>query len=269
MTSDPETLIVERRDGICFVTLNRPDAHNAFNGTMRRELGGLWRHLRRDDEVRVVVLTGAGDRAFCVGVDRKEVRDPADLNPAKRAGPFMVDDLGDELGPKSNNLWKPIVCAVNGMACGGAFYLLGEVDIVIASRQATFFDPHVSYGLASSYESMHMLQRMPLGELLRMQLMGNAERISADRAHQIGLVSEVVEADELAGAAERVAATIAGYPPLAVQGTLRATWAARELSRRQALDLGYAFVALGNDRDAIGAGQAGFLGGQRQEWRLR
>jgi enoyl-CoA hydratase/carnithine racemase len=163
MTSDPETLFVERRDGVCFVTLNRADAHNAFNGAMRRELRELWRGLRRDNDVRVVVLSGAGERAFCVGVDRKDVRDPADFNPANRAGPFMVDDLGDEIGPKSNNLWKPVVCAVNGMACGGAFYLLGEVDILIAARHATFFDPHVSYGLASSYESMHMLQRMPLG----------------------------------------------------------------------------------------------------------
>src|SRR5207247_747296 len=109
-----------------------------------------------------------------------------------------------------------------------------EVDIIIAADHATFFDPHVTYGMTSSFESMHMLQKMPLGEVLRMQLLGNYERMGAQRAHQIGLVSEVVPAEQLREAAGWVAETIASQPALAIQGTLRAIWAAQDHTRQQA-----------------------------------
>ena len=82
--------------------------------------------------------------------------------------PFMFDDPGDNLGPKSNDLWKPVIAAVNGMACGGAFYMLGEVEFIIAADHATFFDPHVSYGMTACFESIHMLQKMPFGEIVRL-----------------------------------------------------------------------------------------------------
>ena len=94
-------------------------------------------------------------------------------------------------------MWKPVIAAINGIACGGALYLLAESDILIAAEGATFFDPHVTYGMPASYESMLMVGRMPLGELLRMQLTGAAERISAQRAYQVGLVSEVVPLADL------------------------------------------------------------------------
>src|SRR4051812_45833977 len=216
---------------------------------MQRELHALWRGLRRHDDVRCVVLTGAGEKAFCTGIDRMEQMgdegddstDPDVVGSGRT--PFMFNDPGDNIGPKSNDLWKPVVAAVNGIACGGAFYMLGEADILVAAEDATFFDPHVTYGMPASYESMLMVGRMPLGEVLRMQLLGAAERTSAQRADQVGLVSEVAPAAELMGAAAGVAQAIAASPPLAVQATLRATWAAAELSRSQALSLGYAYVA--------------------------
>lgn len=272
---DYETLLYEEKDGVAWLTLNRPDKLNSFNYKMQLELQETWQALRGNDDVRVVVLTGAGDKAFCTGIDRDEAMGdypkPREERTVGAAGdtPFMFDDPGLRICPKTNDLWKPIIAAVNGIACGGAFYMLGEVDIIIAAEEATFFDPHVTYGMTSSFESMHMLQKMPLGELLRMQLLGNYERLSARRAYEIGLVSEVVPRDKLHEAAEWVASIIASAPPLAVQGTIRATWAANELPRSQALALGYAYVSMGTNQDSIREGQQAFKSGQRPKWRLR
>jgi enoyl-CoA hydratase/carnithine racemase len=268
-----ETLLYEETHGVAWVTLNRPEVHNAFNAQMQRELRELWTGLRRDDAVRVVVLTGAGDKAFCTGIDRTETMGASAAPRTRVVGagstPFMFDDPGANIGPKSCDLWKPVIAAVNGMACGGAFYMLGEVEFIIAAEHATFFDPHVTYGMTAAFEPMHMLQKMPFHEIMRLTLLGNHERLSAKRAYEIGLVSEVVPGDGLRAAAAWAADAIASAPPLAVQGTVRALWAARELSRAQALSLGYAFVGLGTSQESIRAGQAAFAAGKRVQWKLR
>ena len=269
-----ETIEVSKADGVAWVTLNRPEVRNAVNEQMQRELHEVWTAFRYDDEVRCVVLTGAG-QSFCTGIDRAEAVSE-DNNASMAAGdypgyptPWMYDDPGRDLGPKMCDLWKPVIAAVQGIACGGAFYLLGEVDVIIASDDATFFDPHVTYGMAAVFESVHMLQRMPLGEVLRMQLTGAYERVSAQRAYEIGLVSEVVGRDELASAAERLARVIASQPALAVQATLRTIWAAQDVPRRQALDASVALVAAGNTPEALAEGQTFFESGKRVDWRLR
>ena len=266
-----ETLLYEERNGVAWVTLNRPDKLNAFNGVMMQELSDVWRSLRGNDAVHVAVLTGAGEKAFCTGIDRMEAVTDRDDKPVGSPGesPFMFDDPGERVGPKTNDLWKPVIAAVNGIACGGAFYMLGEVDIVIASESATFFDPHVTYGMTSSFESMHMVYKMPFGEVVRMQLLGNDERMSAKRAYEIGLVSEVVPLAQLPEAAGWVAERIAEKPPLAIQGTLRALWAARDLPRSQALGLGYTFVKMGTNQESLREGQRSFERGDRPKWRLR
>jgi enoyl-CoA hydratase/carnithine racemase len=269
-----ETLGYEERDGVATVTLNRPEVHNAFNDAMMRELHSCWRSLRGNDDVRAVVLTGAGDRAFCTGLDRTEANIGA-LNPDIAIGnrgdtPLHFDDPGDWIAPRTGaDLWKPVIAAVNGMACGGAFYLLGEADFAIAADTATFFDPHVSFGMAAVLEPIMMTSRVPLSELARMSLLGADERMSAQRAFQVGLVSEVVPGAELAAAAHRVAAAIAAKPPLAVQTTIRAIWYARELGYRQAIDVGRTLVMLGTDEKSLAEGQRAFTSGERPKWRLR
>lgn len=269
--ADYETVRYEITDGVGWVTLNRPEVMNAFDGRMLEELSAIWRSMRSDDNVRCAVITGEGDRAFCTGIDRSGIA--TDGTAAGGVGfdgsPFHFDDPGARLGPKSNDLWKPVIAAVNGIACGGAFYILGECDILIAADNATFFDPHVTYGMPASYESMLMVGRMPLGEVLRMQLTGAAERISAARAHQVGLVSEVVPLADLHAAATALAGTIAASPTLAVQATLKAVWTAFEVGRRQGLDLGYSFVAMGMTDDSLAEGQRRFASGERAPWRLR
>ena len=257
--------------GVGWVTLNRPDRMNAFDKVMCEELSALWRSLRTDDSVRCVVLGAAGGRAFCTGIDRDFI--PAGEGSAATYdfSPFTYDDPGKLLGPKANELWKPVIAAVDGIACGGAFYLLGEVDFIIATEASRFFDPHVTYGMPAVYEPLLMLHRgMPFGEVLRMTLLGNHEHVSAERAHQIGLVSEVVaDADALHEAAGWAAAAIASAPAAATQATLRTLWAGRELSRQQALGLGDTFLHLGMSEEGLAEGQQVFASGRRITPRTR
>jgi enoyl-CoA hydratase/carnithine racemase len=276
---DFETILYEAVDGVATVTLNRPEVHNAFNQKMQAELRTVWRTLRREDSVRAIVLTGAGERAFCAGIDRGETMGhwTSEADVANQRGdtgyasatPWHFDDPGENIGPKTNDLWKPVIAAVNGIACAGAFYLLGEVDVVIAAEDATFFDPHVTYGMTAGFESMHLLQKMPFHEIMRIALAGAHERMSAARGYDIGFVTEVVKAEDLMAAAHRFASIVASAPATAIQGTVRALWTAQELSRQQALDMAGVIVRLGSDPAALFEGQERFAKQGRVEWRKR
>ncbi|PBC62757.1 enoyl-CoA hydratase [Streptomyces sp. Tue6028] len=249
----------DKDTGVAVVTIDRPARLNAIDLGTAAELAAAWRDFRYDDGVRAVVVTGAGERAFSTGIDR-------DAAVPQPGSPFMVDDPLLTIGPKANDLWKPVIAAVNGMACGGAFYLLGEAEFVVADETATFFDPHTTYGMVSAYESVHMAQRMPFGEVARMALMGTAERISARRAHEVGLVSELTPPGAALDAAVECAAVIASHPPEAVQGTVRALWLAKEAARAQALAHAPQLVSLGNLPTER---QAGLFTGRRPGFRLR
>lgn len=270
-----ETITYEVDDGVAWVTLNRPEVLNAFNHQMEAELKSVWRDMRGDDDVRVAVITGAGDRAFCTGIDRAESLNPEVQGAAAEAGklvgfptPWTYDDPGANLCPKMNQMWKPVIAAVNGMACAGAFYLLGEVEFIIAAEHATFFDPHVTFGMTASYEPIHMLQKVPFQEIMRMSLLGSAERMSAKRAYEVGMVSEVVPKEELRERAEWAARVIAEAPPLGIQGTVRSLWTGLELSRRQALEMAELLLSIGSDPRQLMAGQEVFQG-TRREPRIR
>jgi enoyl-CoA hydratase/carnithine racemase len=232
-------LAADKDTGVAVVTVDRPTRLNAIDLPTVGELNVLWRELRFDDTVRAIVLTGAGGRAFSTGLDRDAVVPQPD-------SPYMQDDPLLTVGPKANDLWKPVVAAVEGMACGGAFYLLGESEFIGAGADPEFFDPHTAYGMVSAYESVLLAQRMPYGEVARMMLMGTAERISARRAYEIGLVSELTEPGGALAAATACAAVIAGYPPTGVQGTVRALWAAKEAARGAGWAQAPHLIALGN-----------------------
>lgn len=249
----------DKDTGVAVVTLDRPERLNAIDLAMRDELVAVWRELRFDDTVRAVVLTGAGERAFCTGLDREAVV-------PQPGSPYMTDDPLLRVGPKANDLWKPVVGAVRGMACGGAFYLLAEADFLVADPDATFFDPHTTYGMVSAYESMLTALRMPYGEAARTALMGSAERMSARRAHEIGFVSEVTEPGGALAAALGCAGVIAGYPPEGVQGTVRALWAAKEAALAHAFAQAPHLIALGN---LPGERQAELFRARRRDHRVR
>jgi enoyl-CoA hydratase/carnithine racemase len=232
-------LDTDKDTGVAVLTLDRPERLNAIDLATADELACVWRALRFDDTVRAVVLTGAGGRAFSTGLDRDAVV-------PQPSSPYSQDDPLIAIGPKSNDLWKPVIAAVAGMACGGAFYLLGEADFVVADETAAFFDPHTSYGMVGAYESVLMAQRMPYGEVARMVLMGNAERMGARRAYEVGLVSEVTAAGQALETAVRCATVIAGYPTNGVQGSVRALWAAKEAARERGWAAAPHLITLGN-----------------------
>ncbi|WP_274559731.1 enoyl-CoA hydratase/isomerase family protein [Streptomyces spiramyceticus] len=249
----------DKESGVAVVTLDRAHKHNAVDLDMAGQLSSAWRDFRFDDNVRAVVVTGAGEKAFCTGIDR-------DVDVPQPSSPYSVDDPLIAIGPKANDLWKPVIAAVRGMACGGAFYLLGEAEFIVAAEDAVFFDPHTTYGMVSAYEAIYMAQRMPFGEVARMALMGTAERVSARRAYETGLVSEVAEPGDELKAAVRCAEVIASYPTEAVQGTVRAVWAAKEGARSQALAQAPHLVALGNLPPER---QAALFTARRPEFRTR
>ena len=198
-----DTLEYEESEGVAVVTLNRPEVHNAFNETMQRELQEMWQSLRTNDAVRC----GGADGSRRPGLLHREstgVRCRAPKSEYK-FDPYTYEDPGRVIGPRSQGLWKPVIAAVNGMACGGAFYLLGESDFIIASETATFFDPHVTYGMPAVFEPNLMASRMPFGDLMRMTLMGTHERISARRAEMMGMVTQVVAPGDLLPVARGVA----------------------------------------------------------------
>src|SRR5215475_2112185 len=192
-------------DRVATITLNRPEVLNAFNRTMCEEMRAAWRLVKTDPSVHAVVLRAAGERAFCAGLDTKQpYGQPDDV--------WNHEDPGELLSPKWQQVWKPVVCAVQGMCTGGAFYFVNESDVVICSEDATFFDSHVTYGLVSAIEPVGLMRRIGLGESLRIALAGNRERVTAGTALRIGLVTEVVPASELWGRADELARMIASHP---------------------------------------------------------
>lgn len=241
MSSDRyETIAYETSgDRVATITLDRPEVLNAFDRRMCEEVRDAWHRVKEDPEVHAVVLRAAGDRGFCAGLDtKKPYGQPANV--------WNHQDPGELLSPKWQKVWKPVVCAVHGMCTAGAFYFLNESDIVICSSDATFFDSHVTYGLVSALEPVGLLRRVGLGETLRMALLGNDERVTAETALRIGLVTEVVERSRLWDRAHEVAAAIARKPTSATQGTVRAIWESLDRPYRAAMEQGLIYTRLGN-----------------------
>lgn len=234
-----ETLLVGYDAHVLTATLNRPQAMNSFNQAMVEDFAGLWNLVRNTDEIHVVVLRAAEGRAFCTGVDVRE-------GIFHESNPWSQSDPGDHLSPKQNRVWKPVVTAVHGLCGGGAFYWLNESDIIICSEDAEFFDPHVTYGMTAALEPIGLTHRIPLGDVLRIALLGNDERLTAQTALRIGLVSEVVDRASLWGRADELARIIAAKPAAAIQGTVRAIWESLDLPRNVALARGVAYTQLGN-----------------------
>ncbi|MET7568457.1 enoyl-CoA hydratase/isomerase family protein [Streptomyces sp. NPDC005492] len=256
---DLKTVLFEVTDHVATITLNRPQAMNSFNQRMLDDFSTIWDRVKTDDDVRVVVLRGSGERAFSTGMDVKEGID-------RHPNVWSQTDPGEFLSPKLNQVWKPLVCAVHGMAAGGAFYWLNEADILICSEDATFFDPHVSYGLTAALEPIGLARRIPLGETLRIALLGLDERVSAARALQIGLVSEVLPGERLWDRADEIARIIAAKPPAAIQGTVRAIWESLDATRTQALRGGLSYTQIGNP---IGKAEVDRSAVPRGRWTLR
>ncbi|MEO5873757.1 MAG: enoyl-CoA hydratase/isomerase family protein [Streptosporangiaceae bacterium] len=232
-----QTLEVSRHGHVGWLVFNRPERRNAMNNAMRDELRLAWTELADDPEVRVIV-NAANGKSFQTGADVLEL---------------ATDGVGMERYRKSVEEWdlgftswqlgidKPVIAAVNGVCAGGGLHFVADADIVLAASDAAFTDPHVSVGQVSAIETIALMRKMPVEAVLRMALVGRYERMSADRAFQLGLVSEVIDPPErLHEAAQELAEKIARNSPAALAATKRALWGALEQGLTDACKAGAA-----------------------------
>jgi enoyl-CoA hydratase/carnithine racemase len=222
-----ETILFDVVDHVATITLNRPNELNAFNISMIAELDSVWKSIRDDDDIRVAIIRADG-RAFCVGRDAQEIA----ATPPDQLNPLGKSPL-EALSPKWQRVWKPVIVAVNGLCGASAFYWVNEADIVIASEDAVFFDSHISVGAPALNEVLSLTRRIPIGEAMRLALLSLDERMSVQRALQIGLVSEIVPREDLWDRAAQLASIIASKSPIAVQTTVRGVWESLELGRAE------------------------------------
>jgi enoyl-CoA hydratase/carnithine racemase len=223
-----ETLRIEHDGPVGWLVFNRPEAGNAMNAAMMSELEDAWRGLDDDSDVRVIVNTGTGD-AFQTGLDVTQLsRDPQALREqSRRTKAFEL-----RLTAWHNGVTKPVIAAVNGVCAGGGLHFVADADIVIAASSASFLDPHVSVGQASVYETIALAKKSPMEAILRMAFTGVHERMTAARAYQLGICSQVVDPpDRLRAEAQQLAEGIARRPPELLAATKRALWNALEEAR--------------------------------------
>jgi enoyl-CoA hydratase/carnithine racemase len=236
-----ETLIVEKKGRVGWLIFNRPEVLNALNIRMSSELPRAWKELDEDDDVSVIVNTGRG-RGFHSGVDVKEVADAGGM--AGRVS--RQDPDGPSRGGmtgRMNGVWKPVICAVNGLCAGAGFHWVADADFVVASRNAVFLDPHVSVGQVTAAEPIGLIGRMPFGSIMRMVLMGSYERIDAEQARELGLVTEVIDHERFEERVQEIAETVARNSPSTMMASKRAIWNGLQTALDDALEFGYRILS--------------------------
>jgi enoyl-CoA hydratase len=220
-----ECLKVERRGPVGWLINNRPDRLNAMSARMRDEFALAWTELDGDPDVRVIVHTGEG-RAFQTGVDVQEIAsDGVGMERYRRS----VEEFDLHFTSWHQQVWKPVITAVNGVCAGGGFHWIADADIVIAASDAEFFDPHVSIGQVVSLEAIGLIRKMPVEAVMRMAFVGRHERLSAERAYELGMISQIVDPPErLREDAQALGEKVARNSPAAMRATKRALWGALE-----------------------------------------
>ncbi|HUN37308.1 MAG TPA: enoyl-CoA hydratase-related protein [Trebonia sp.] len=229
-----ETLRLERHGKVGWLFFNRPEALNAMSSRMREELADAWLELDRDPEVHVIVNTGEG-RAFQTGVDLAQLSSDGIGMERYRES---VEKNEFHFTAWHQKVTKPVIAAVNGICAGGGFHWVADADIVIAATTAEFTEPHVSAGQVVAMEAIGLLRKMPFEAVMRMALVGKHERMSAQRAYDLGMVSQLVAPEELRAAAQELAEKVARNSPAAMAATKRALWGALETGLTEACRLG-------------------------------
>lgn len=221
-----ETLLYEKRDGIGYVTINRPEKLNALNQRVMAELSACFENIYEDQEVRAVILSGAGERSFVAGADVSElaVQDSVQGKHTSTRGQKILDFIED--------LGKPVIAAVNGYALGGGCELAMACTLRIASENARFGQPEVKLGIIPGYAGTQRLPRL-VGKGRAMELILTGEPISAQEAYRIGLVNQVVAAKDLIAAAEALARKIMANGPLAVKLCMEAVNHGMEMTQEE------------------------------------
>lgn len=255
-----ETIRYEVADTIALITLDRPARLNAVNSVMSRELPQVWRQFEHDPDARVAIVTGAGEKAFCTGADVGDL--PAMITDAN--GNALPDSV--RWSPLQNHVWKPVICAVNGMVMGGGLHFVAESDVVIASEAAEIADPHVGVGLVSALETIALARRAPIGAVLRLALGGAGERLSAGRAFQLGIYDELCPANEVVDRARALAAKMCRNSPSAMARTKQAIWSAKEYGLGEATTRAWSLMNAQNRSPDFAEGVSAFNERREPRW---
>jgi enoyl-CoA hydratase/carnithine racemase len=239
---DYKDLLFEKEGHVVTLTLNRPERMNALNhNLLKNELPAAFREAQQDREARVVIVTGAGEKAFCSGADLKDAAETGSIGGKQgpSQGPYYRGTPTDFMHVGFD---KPVIVAVNGMCLGAGLHFVADGDLILAADHATFFDTHVRVGQVFALEAIGLARRMPFGEVMRMMLLSGAERLDAQAALRLGLVSEVVPRGELLSRARAHAATIAEYSPATIAASKRALWEALDRGLFDGLENGWRYI---------------------------
>jgi len=228
----------EKHDGVARITLGRPARGNALTPAMQPIVRAIWSDVRDDPAVRVAVVTAAGEKHFCTGFD-------VGSDEGGDETVFADRPLADAVhwSPYQNRVWKPVLCAVNGLCVGGGLHFVVDADIVLASENAAFMDTHVNVGMVGALENIGLAKRLPLGAALRMTLLGRHYRMPARRAYELGLVDELVASPgDLSGAVDAMLEAMLRNSPQAMLRSKQAVWGSLERGYTEALEHGWSLL---------------------------
>lgn len=233
------------KDGLARIVLNRPDAANSLNDAMAQEIFAIWADVRDNNDIVAAIVTAAGERHFSTGADVSGLTTKPLSTQSRVRGGLQNRPMSDAVfwSPHQNRVWKPVICGVNGLACGAGLHFIVDADIVVASRNAKFLDTHVNVGQVGALENIGLAKRLPLGTALRMTLQGKSYRLTAERAYQLGFVDELVdEPSQVAGMCEEIASDLLGNSVAAMMASKEAMWKSLELGYSAAIEYGWALL---------------------------
>src|SRR6202050_3021736 len=247
-----DNLLFEVNDKIARITFNRPNVLNALNRKTMDELGDCLKKVRADDDIRVLILTGAGEKAFIAGADINELSQQTPVNGRE----FTL--YGQEIIHRLETLGKPAIAAINGFALGGGCEVALACTMRIASRNAKLGQPEVKLGIIPGYGGSQRLPRL-CGKGVAHELVLTGEMIAADEAVRIGLVNRVVDAAELIPTCEAIAKTIIANAPLAVKYAMEAIEHGVEMTEDEGLFLEATLFGVCCSTDDMREGTRAFL----------
>jgi enoyl-CoA hydratase/carnithine racemase len=243
------------------VTIDRQERMNALSQQIYDELQETWTSAKNDEAIRSIVITGAGSRAFCTGMDLQAF--------AERGGPRPVKaDVHEELRvtPLHCDVWLPTIVAVNGVCTGSGLHFVADADVVVASSTASFLDTHVSVGQVAAIEPITLLPRIGLGNALRMTVLGKHGRLNADEARRIWLVDEVVEPEQLLDRAIEFGELAATGSPAAIEASKRAIRGALERPMAEAMQHGWELLLAHREHADSNEGPVAFAEKREPRW---
>lgn len=248
----------ERRGNIAIVTLAAPERLNALSRADQQQLRDIWEVVRSDDDIRCAVVTGEG-RGFCAGSHMESLASHA-------ASGADQPSTYSSFTPRLRKVYKPVITAVNGVCAGAGLHFIVDSDIVIVSERATFTDPHVDFGQVTGQEPAGLIRKIPMERVMRMVVLGRAERIDARTAVEIGLASEVVAPERLVDRALELAELAAQVSPAAVQASIRAIWESLDMPLGAAYDHAYGYITAHRLHPDALEGPRAFLEKRRPVW---